>query len=73
MCGFEIGIELIIRLLGLSDTGNFRPVLGTTTFLGQFKTQRCRSVVQLRSRLEFEEGTIESCHTVCPFQIKNEK
>ena len=37
---FDIGIELIIRLLGLSDTGNFRPVLGTTSFLG-LKTQRC--------------------------------
>ena len=46
---FDIGIGLIIRLLGLSDTGNFRPVLGTTTFLGQFKTQRCRSVSPIKN------------------------
>ena len=54
---FDVGIELIIRLLGLSDTGNFRPVLGTTSFLGQIKTQFVEAFVHLRLRLRFEKLT----------------
>ena len=64
---FSIGIELIIRLLGFSGTGNFRPVLGTTSFLG-LKTQRCRSVCPIKTfRLEFEEETKRSFCAFCPF------